>query len=114
MKTMNACQEGFNPTYQEEAPTIDEVEKMGCFAVLEFGTDWCGHCIAATPAIRKALSGRALPHIKVVDGKGKNLGRSFKVKLWPTLILLESGREVARLVRPIHVDEVQEFLTLAH
>jgi thioredoxin 1 len=111
---MNACQEGFNPTYQEEGPTIDEVGEMIGFAVLEFGTDWCGHCITATPAVRQALSGSALPHIKVIDGKGRPLGRSFKVKLWPTLILLESGREVARLVRPVHVDEVQEFLTLAY
>ena len=110
---MNACQEGFNPIYQEESPTIDEVDEMDGYAVLEFGTDWCGHCISATPAIRQAFSGKALPHIKVVDGKGKTLGRSFKVKLWPTLILLESGREVARLVRPVHVDEVQKLLTLA-
>jgi len=111
---MKSYQKGFNPTYQDEAPTIAEVGEMIGFAVLEFGTNWCGHCIAATPAVRLALSDRALPHIKVIDGKEKSLGRSFKVKLWPTLILLESGREVARLVRPVHVDEVQEFLTLAH
>lgn len=110
---MKSYQKGFNPTYQEEAPTIDEVGKMIGFAVLEFGTNWCEHCIATIPAVRQILSGRALPHIKVLDGKGKTLGRSFKVKLWPTLILLESGREVARLVRPVHVDEVQEFLALA-
>jgi thioredoxin 1 len=39
-------------------------------------------------------------HIKVEDGKGKPLGRSFRVKLWPTLVLLRDGRVVRQLVRP--------------
>jgi thioredoxin 1 len=39
-------------------------------------------------------------HVKIGDGKGKPLGRSFTVKLWPTLIVLKDGREVARVVRP--------------
>ena len=29
------------------------------------------------------------------------LGRSFRVKLWPTLVFLRDGEEVARLVRPV-------------
>jgi thioredoxin 1 len=36
----------------------------------------------------------------VEDGKGKPLGRSFRVKLWPTLVLIQKGREVGRVVRP--------------
>ena len=44
---------------------------------------------------------RDLPHWKVEDGKGKPLGRSFQVKLWPTVILLRDGTEVARVVRPV-------------
>ena len=110
---MKASQKGFSPAYQEENPTIGQIDEMTGYAVLEFGTPWCGHCNAAMPAVRKALSGRELPHIKVVDGKGKSLGRSFKVKLWPTLILLNSGAEIARLVRPVNTEEVQELLALA-
>jgi thioredoxin 1 len=109
---MKACQKGFNPEYQEENPTIDQISEMIGYAVLEFGTPWCGHCEAAIPAVRQVLSERELPHIKVVDGKGKSLGRSFKIKLWPTLILINSGREIARLVRPVSADEVQELLAL--
>jgi thioredoxin 1 len=107
---MKACQIGFNPEYQEENPTIDQIGKINGYAVLEFGTPWCGHCEAAIPSVRQVLSDRQLPHIKVVDGKGKALGRSFKVKLWPTLILLNSGKEIARLVRPIDADEVKQLL----
>jgi thioredoxin 1 len=38
--------------------------------------------------------------IRVEDGRGRPLGRSFQIKLWPTFIFLNQGREVARLVRP--------------
>jgi thioredoxin 1 len=51
-----------------------------------------------------------VPHIKVYDGKGKVLGRQFQIKLWPTLILLHAGEEVARLVRPLQVKEVLELV----
>jgi len=36
----------------------------------------------------------------VEDGPGRPLGRSYRVKLWPTLVFLQDGREVSRLVRP--------------
>ena len=31
------------------------------------------------------------------DASGRPLGRSFKVKLWPTLVFLRDGREIERL-----------------
>ena len=69
--------------------------------VLEFGTSWCGWCRGAQPHIAQALAGfDGVRHIKVEDGPGRALGRSFGVKLWPTLVFLKDGREVARLTRP--------------
>jgi thioredoxin 1 len=38
------------------------------------------------------------------------LGRSFDVKLWPTLVLLAEGREVARLARPATAAEIANAL----
>ncbi|MDX1696617.1 MAG: thioredoxin family protein, partial [Ketobacteraceae bacterium] len=81
----------------------------GC-AVLEFGAPWCGHCQAAEPVIKNLLSDRKLPHIKIYDGKGKPLGRAFRVRLWPTLILLRDGEEVARAIRPVKPEDVQQLL----
>ena len=46
-------------------------------------------------------------HIKVEDGKGKPLGRSFRVKLWPTLVLMDKGKEVGRVVRPNNEAEIE-------
>ncbi|HEY8049330.1 MAG TPA: thioredoxin family protein, partial [Ramlibacter sp.] len=39
-------------------------------------------------------------HLKIEDGPGRKLGRSFGVKLWPTLVFLKDGRELARVTRP--------------
>ncbi len=97
--------------YQETAPTRDEVDSWTGPAVLEFGVDWCPHCQAAQPLVAEALA--AFPdvrRVKVADGKGKPLGRSFAVKLWPTLIFLKDGQEVSRAVRPTDADEVRRGL----
>ncbi|MFT6778718.1 MAG: thioredoxin 1 [Paraglaciecola sp.] len=108
--TMNASQVGFNPDYGQDAPTIDQVRALADYAILEFGTPWCGHCKASWPAVEDVLSELKVPHIKVYDGKGKVLGRQFQIKLWPTLILLHAAEEVARLVRPLQVKEVLELV----
>ena len=108
---MKASHKGFNPDYAEDAPTLQYVNELTGDALLEFGAPWCGHCQAARPAIQEVLREYSeLPHIKVYDGKGKRLGRAFQVKLWPTLILLHDGKEVARLIRPLEVEEVRQFM----
>ncbi len=78
-----------------------QIDQMTEPIVLEFGTNWCGICQAAEPMIEKARL--RYPDVKflwVEDGPGRPLGRSFGVKLWPTLVFLHGGREVCRLVRP--------------
>lgn len=99
---------------ETEAPTRHDVDALTGLTLLEFGTDWCGHCRAAQSAIAQALSAHSgWRHLKVEDGPGRQLGRSFRVKLWPTLVLLRYGLEVARLVRPTRADEVTQALVQA-
>jgi thioredoxin 1 len=87
--------------YAVEQPTRADIDALAGAAVLEFGTDWCGFCRAAQPLVAAAFADHPLlRHLKVEDGPGRPLGRSFRVKLWPTLVFLRDGREVARLVRP--------------
>jgi len=89
-------------------PTRAEVDAFTEPTLLEFGTGWCGYCRAARPDIAAALKNHpAVRHIKVEDGKGRPLGRSFRVKLWPTLIYLEAGAEKGRVVRPQSAAEVE-------
>lgn len=80
--------------------------------VLEFGANWCGWCQGAQPHVQAAFeqAGAAVPHVKVEDGPGRPLGRSFRVKLWPTLVFLQDGAEVARLVRPQGASEIADAL----
>jgi thioredoxin 1 len=88
-------------SYASDAPSREAIDALPGVALLEFGTDWCGFCLASAPIIAKALAAHpAVKHLKVEDGRGRALGRSFGVKLWPTLIFLADGKEVARLIRP--------------
>ena len=87
--------------YAEKEPTREEVEAWPGAALLEFGSPWCGHCRRAQPLIEQALAAHpGVRHVKVHDASGRRLGRSFRVKLWPTLVFLKDGRESERLVRP--------------
>ncbi|MDB5846139.1 MAG: thioredoxin family protein [Polaromonas sp.] len=97
--------------YASDAPSQGAIDALRGAALLEFGTDWCGYCLASAPIISKALAAHpAVQHLKVEDGRGRALGRSFQVKLWPTLIFLANGKEVARLVRPTDGHAVAQAL----
>ena len=97
--------------YDLEEPDRATVDAMDGPVVLEFGTDWCGYCQAAQPLISAALGAHPdVKHLKIADGKGKPLGRSFGVKLWPTLVFLRDGDEVARAVRPTDVRTIADGL----
>ncbi len=98
-------------TYEATQTTRAEVDSLAEPVVIEFGTAWCGHCMAAQPLIESAMADYpALRHLKVEDGPGRPLGRSFRVKLWPTLIFMAGGQEVTRLVRPASGGEIASAL----
>ena len=97
--------------YATTAPDRAAVDALAGATVLEFGTGWCGHCQAAQPFIVEALADRTgLRHLKIEDGPGRPLGRSFRVKLWPTLVFLQDGQEVGRTVRPPSAADVRAEL----
>jgi len=97
--------------YAQTEPKRAEVDAMEGATLLEFGSPWCGWCRRAQPLIEKALAEHPnVRHIKIADASGKRLGRSFQVKLWPTLVFINQGKEIARLVRPDGSDEIRQAL----
>jgi thioredoxin 1 len=100
-----------NTTYAAREPPRSEIDALEGPAVLEFGTPWCGHCRFAQPLLASAFADHPnVRHIKIEDGSGRPLGRSFGVRLWPTLVFLREGREVARLVRPRDAQAIRAAL----
>lgn len=98
----------FTATYQANEPTRGDVDRRKGLVVLEFGNSWCGYCQASDSLIKEAFrSSPEVEHIRIADGRGKPLGRSFGVKLWPTLLFLENGQEIARIVRPADAGAIE-------
>lgn len=97
--------------YAEKEPPRAEVDALQGPAVIEFGSPRCGWCRRAQPLIAEALADHPqVRHIKIADASGRRLGRSFGVKLWPTLVFLRDGKEAARLVRPDDASEIRDAL----
>lgn len=98
--------------YAAIEPTRAEIDALPGATLLEFGSPFCGHCARAQALLAAALAERPdLRHIKIADARGRRLGRSFGIKLWPTLIALRNGEEVSRVVRPQDVDAVEATLS---
>ena len=97
--------------YRPETITREQADALPGVTVLQFGTNWCGYCRAAEKVIDPVLDTADGPRrVLVEDGKGRPLGRSYRVKLWPTLVYLSDGVEVARVVRPWRESDVEEAL----
>jgi len=97
--------------YASVEPAREAIDKLEGPTLVEFGSPTCGHCRAAQPLIAAALAAHPkVRRIKIEDGSGRPLGRSFKVKLWPTLVFMNGGKEIGRLVRPREEAPISEAL----
>ncbi|HTQ99025.1 MAG TPA: thioredoxin family protein [Candidatus Acidoferrum sp.] len=98
------------PPYSDTPPDRATLDATAGPLIVEFGSNSCGWCRAALPLITATMEPSQLPHVRVQDGKGQRLGRSYGVKLWPTLIMLRDGNEVARVVRPQSAADIEQAL----
>ena len=91
----------YDPHYRDDEPSRAEVNRLEGPVVIEFGAAWCGFCRALAPEMRELLGRHPdVQHVKIADGPGKPLGRSFRVKLWPTLVFMRDGEVVRTVARP--------------
>jgi thioredoxin 1 len=101
--------------YRDEshAPTRAEIDAGQGLVLLEFGTAWCGHCRALAFKVEELLERFPdVNHVKVEDGPGRPLGRSFQVRLWPSFVFLRDGQVVRQLARPSHARLEEAFAAL--
>jgi thioredoxin 1 len=98
--------------YADREPTRADIDAWSGVTLIEFGAPWCPHCIGAQPLLKEALLARSdVRHLKIEDGPGRLLGRSFRVKLWPSMIVMRDGMELARVVRPASQEEIARVLS---
>ena len=102
---------GLCTNFAETEPSREQIDARAEPLVIEFGAPWCPHCQGAQPLIATAFAEHPqVQHIKIEDGPGRRLGRSFRVKLWPTLVCMDQGKEVSRLVRPTDSSTIEKAL----
>lgn len=98
----------------EKTPTREEVDRLKGAVLVEFGTEWCGHCRALAPEVARLLGANAhVRHVKVEDGPGRSLGRSFHVRFWPSLVFMKDGVVVRQLARPSNQELREAFAATA-
>ena len=91
-------------------PTREEIDAMEVPVLVEFGASWCGHCQALAPKLSAELRKHPeVRHVKIEDGPGRRLGRSFGVKLWPNLVFMKDGQIAKQVARP-EIAEVRDGL----
>lgn len=105
----------FDPRYHESSLTREEVDQMPGPVVVEFGANWCGICGAFTPQAEEEFAPFAhVRHVRIEDGPGKRLGRSFRVKLWPTFVFLRDGEVLSQVSRPSRSQVRRGLEAIAH
>ena len=89
---------------------VGELGERGVEVARHVAGNGCGqeHSLGRDALVQR--SGRDRRRGTEEDGPGQPLGRSYRVKLWPTLVFLRDGQEVARLVRPQDAQEIADAL----
>ena len=103
----------FTSEYTSAEPTRAEIDALPGPVLLEFGAPWCPHCQAVQATLAELLDAHPeITHIKIYDARGKPLGRSFRVKLWPNLVFMRDGKPLMQLARPSEAEVAQGFAAI--
>jgi thioredoxin 1 len=77
--------------------------------VLKFYADWCGPCKMLSKTLEN-LKDNDIPIREVDIDEQTDLAVQYNVRSVPTMVLLENGSEVKRVVGSMPLEKVKEFL----
>ncbi|MBI3822314.1 MAG: thioredoxin family protein [Planctomycetes bacterium] len=98
----------YTADYADVEPTRAEIDAIAGPVLVEFGAPWCPHCQVVQPTLQDLLARFPdVRHIKIYDGRGQPLGRSFRVKLWPNLVFRRDGATLLQLARPADAEIIE-------
>ena len=101
---------GYSAEHSTKEPARAGINAISGPLLVEFGAPWCPHCIEVQETLADLLGKHPeVRHIKVYDGKGKPLGRSFRVKLWPNLVFMRDGKVMKQMARPSEAEILDSF-----
>jgi thioredoxin 2 len=83
-----------------ETNFADAAERSTLPVLVDFWAPWCGPCRMVSPALEQIANEQAghLKLVKVNTDDAPGLSQRFGVRGIPTMVVLDKGREVARIV----------------
>lgn len=82
--------------------------------LVDFWAEWCSPCIFIAPVLAKVIEeydgAVALAKIEVDEGENMKLAGQYQVRGFPTIILFEKGKEVARFSSARSQSYIEEFI----
>lgn len=82
--------------------------------LVDFWAEWCFPCIQIAPALKKVVQAHAggllLAKLEVDEGENMKLAGRYKVRGFPTVMLVQHGEERGRFSGARSAHEIEKFL----
>ena len=99
---------------------VDQFEKKVMLAsqskpvLVDLWAEWCSPCLVVAPLLKKLVDeydGKLLlAKVEVDDGENMKLAGQYQVRGFPTILLIDKGKEVARFSGAKPLSYIRDFV----